>query len=115
VTDAKPQSFKSVTIDEARAKSAEGLTQIVDIRAPFDFAGGHIPGAINFPGQSLRTRAPQLKRDREVLLISAEGQQSRDICALALSMGFTDVGNIEGGFETWLEAGYPVHTISDSM
>ena len=115
MTDTKPQSFKSVTIDEARAKSEQGFAQIIDIRAPFDFAGGHIPGAINFPGQSLRTRAPQLKRDREVLLVSAEGQQSRDICTLALSMGFTDVGNIEGGFEAWIEAGYPVHTISDSM
>ena len=115
MADEKPESFKTVTIDEARAKSEQGLAQIVDVRAPFDFAGGHIPGAINFPGQSLRTRAPQLKRDRGVLLVSSDGQQSRDICALALSMGFADVANIEGGFEAWIEAGYPVHTISDSM
>jgi rhodanese-related sulfurtransferase len=107
--------FTSITVAEARAKVEDGLVQVVDLRPPFDFAGGHIPHSRNFPGLALRARVAQLQLDRELLLVDADGAHSADACVLAVSLGFTAVARLDGGFEAWLAAGYPIHTISDSM
>jgi rhodanese-related sulfurtransferase len=32
---------------------------------------------------------------------------------LALTLGFTDVAIVAGGYNAWLDAGYPIHTIDD--
>jgi rhodanese-related sulfurtransferase len=108
-------AFRSITVDEARPRVEDGSVQVVDVRPPFDFAGGHIPHSLSFPGLALRARVAQLRLDRELLVVGADGKDSRDACALAVSLGFAAVSNLEGGFEAWLAAGCPVHTISDSM
>ena len=113
--DASQQSFPSIAVDEARIKVEDGSVQVVDVRPPFDFAGGHIPHSLSLPGQALRTRAAQLRLDHEILIVGTDARQSIEACALAASLGFSTVACIEGGFEAWLAAGYEIHTISDSM
>jgi rhodanese-related sulfurtransferase len=110
----EPQ-FRSIAAAEAQAKLADGSVQVVDIRPPFDFAGGHIPHSLNFPGTALRARVGQLRLDREILVVDADGSRTAAACALAAALGFAAVTSLEGGFEAWLAAGCPVHTISDSM
>ena len=109
------RSFHSITASEARKKMEDGNVQVVDVRPPFDFAGGHIPNSLSLPGQALRTRAAQLSPDREILIVSEDHRQSLEAYALATSLGFKAVASLEGGFEAWLAAGYDIHTISDSM
>jgi rhodanese-related sulfurtransferase len=111
--DARP--YRAMTAAEARQKVEEGAIQVVDVRPPFDFAGGHIPRSLSLPGQALRTRAAQLPHDRELLIVGADARQTGEACALAASLGFTSVAALDGGFEAWLAAGCPIHTISDSM
>lgn len=113
--EANPQSFHSIAVVEAREMVGNGSAQIVDIRPPFDFAGGHMPHALNFPGHALRARAAQLRRDRAILLVGSDGTETGEACALAVSLGFAAVMNLQGGFEAWLAAGYDIHTISDSL
>jgi thiosulfate sulfurtransferase len=113
--EAGQRPFRSITVEEARAKADEGSMQIVDVRPPFDFAGGHIPHSLSLPGEALRTRAAQLRRDREILIVGADPAQSSAACELAAALGFTEVASLEGGFEAWLAAGCHIHTISDSM
>ena len=113
--DAAERSFPSITAAEAHARIAGGEVQVVDVRPPFDFAGGHIPHALSLPGEALRVRAAQLDRDREILIVAADPRHSGEACTLAAALGFTAVVSLEGGFEAWLAAGYEIHTISDSM
>jgi len=113
--DTAQRSFPSIAVDEARIKVEDGSVQVVDVRPPFDFAGGHIPHSLSLPGQALRIRAAQLQLDREILIVGADSRQSIEACALAACLGFGTVARIEGGFEAWLAAGYDIHTISDSM
>jgi rhodanese-related sulfurtransferase len=116
VTDnATERPIRSISVTEARANVEDGSLQVIDIRPAFDFAGGHIPHALNLPGLALRTRAEHLSRDRELLLVDGDGGQADAACAVAVALGFTAVARLEGGFEAWLAAGYPIHTISDSM
>ena len=113
--DANRQPFRGIAIEEAHKRIADGGIQIVDVRPPFDFAGGHIPHSLNFPGQALRARAAQLRSDRELLVVDADGDAAGEACGLAVSLGFSAVSYLQGGFEAWLAAGYETHTISDSM
>ena len=113
--NADQRSFRSITVDEARTKVEEGSVQVVDVRPPFDFAGGHIPHSLSLPGQALRMRAGQLQLDQEILIVGADSRQSIEACTLAASLGFIAVASLEGGFEAWLGAGHDIHTISDSM
>lgn len=108
------QQVRTITAGEAKTRLEDRSVQVIDVRPPFDFAGGHIPAALSLPGEALRARAAQLPRDRELLIVGADARQSSEGCALATSFGFNSMA-IEGGFEAWLAAGYPVHTISDSM
>ena len=39
--------------------------QLIDVRTPIGFAGGHIHGAINVPVKQLRSTLPTLKIDRD--------------------------------------------------
>ena len=113
--EAGQQPFRSIAVEEAHAKIEAGSVQVVDIRPPFDYAGGHIPHSVSLPGLALQDRAAQLQQDRALLLVDVDGSGTLEACALAASLGFVAVASLEGGFEAWLAAGYDIHTISDSM
>ena len=101
------------SVAEVKAALDTGNVQIVDVRPSFDFAGGRIPGSINLPNRSIAARAEQLDANRRLLFLSEDGTQSETAARIALAMGFANVANIAGGFNAWLDAGYPIHTIDD--
>jgi rhodanese-related sulfurtransferase len=103
----------SVSVAEVKAGLETGAVQVVDVRPSFDFAGGRIPGSVSLPYRSLTSRAEHLDRNRQVLFLSEDGSQGEAAVLLALSIGFTNVANIEGGYDAWVDAGYPSHTIDN--
>jgi rhodanese-related sulfurtransferase len=102
-----------ISVAEVKAGLESGKLQVVDVRPSFDFAGGRIPGSTSLPNKSFTTRAEQLDKNRRIAFLSEDGSQGEALARIALSMGFADVANVEGGFDAWLEAGYPVHTIDN--
>ncbi len=102
-----------ISASEVQSVLNSGEVQIVDIRPSFDFAGGRIPGSVSLPNRSLATRGDQLDKNRKIVFVSEDGGQSASMAQMAHSLGFVDVANLEGGFDAWLDAGYPVHTIDD--
>lgn len=102
-----------VSVADAKAAIDAGEVQVIDTRPSFDFAGERIPNAVSLPNRSLATRTEQLDRSKRILFVSEDGGQSEDAAQLAQSLGFTNVATIEGGFDAWLDAGYPTHSIDD--
>jgi rhodanese-related sulfurtransferase len=102
-----------VNVAEVQAALVDGKVQVVDLRPSFDFAGGRIPGSVSLPHQALASRPEQLDRTRRILFVSEHGSEADDAAQLALTLGFTDIAIVEGGFDAWLDAGYPVHTLDD--
>ena len=111
MTDQSTVALMSVA--EVKAGLETGNVQVVDVRPSFDFAGGRIPGSMSLPNRSFTTRAEQLDKSRRLVFVSEDGSEGETAARIAISMGFVDVANIEGGFDAWLEAGYTVHTIDD--
>ncbi len=102
-----------VSVAEAKAALESGKVQVVDVRPSFDFAGGRIPGSLSLPNQSIASRSDQLDRTRRLLFVSDPGGEADRAAQLAITLGFTDVAIVQGGFDAWLDAGYSTHTIDD--
>jgi NADPH-dependent 2,4-dienoyl-CoA reductase/sulfur reductase-like enzyme/rhodanese-related sulfurtransferase len=73
---------------------------IVDVREPDEFAGGHVPRAINLPLPQLRERFGELPRDRELWLCCAAGQRAYYATRFLAQHGY-QARNLSGGYTTY--------------
>ena len=48
------EPFTRIDVNEAKEKIDSGAVQLIDVRTPGEFNGGHAPGAINIPHMSSR-------------------------------------------------------------
>ena len=102
------EPFTRITVVEAKEKIEGGNVQIIDVRTPEEYAGGHVPGASNIPHMSVLPRASELTKGKELVFICQVGQRSALACEFAAAAGFKDLFNVEGGTEAWIKAGFGV-------
>lgn len=79
---------------------------VVDVREPHEFAGGHIPGAINLPLS--RFRLEHLPAGKPAVLICLSGARSGSAVRHAHGAGATDVRHYARGMNDWRVRGGPV-------
>jgi rhodanese-related sulfurtransferase len=106
-------SFTRLSVEEAKQKIESGPAQIIDVRPPADFAGGHVPGALSLPALSIRIRKEELTVEEPMIVIDGEGERGAAACAAAAELGFSDVYLVEGGTTAWRRAGYELHALGD--
>lgn len=106
---------QAISTGALRALAERGEAQLIDIRLPFDYFGGRVPGSLNLPGNVVTGRVGQFPADRTLVLICDDGIKSAGVAALALQAGFSKVAYLEGGYEAWLVADLPTETISDGV
>ncbi|MEX2288180.1 MAG: FAD-dependent oxidoreductase [Planctomycetaceae bacterium] len=73
---------------------------LLDVRTPHEFAGGHMPGAVNIPVDDLRPRLSELPRDRTIAAYCQVGQRGYLATRILLQSGFSAV-NVGGGYKTY--------------
>jgi len=103
-----PRGTPRVSAPELAALLAEGGASVVDLQRSIAFRAGHIPGAV----WGLRTRlgavAARLPADRRVVVAAPDPT----LAALAVEelrgLVRSPVAALEGGFEAWRAAGFPV-------
>lgn len=74
------------------ALAAGGL--LVDVRTPGEFAGGHLPNAINVPLGSQDPRVHGAAKDTPLVLYCASGSRSAMAARTLKGMGFSRVHNL---------------------
>ncbi|MFO7830556.1 MAG: rhodanese-like domain-containing protein [Desulfuromonadaceae bacterium] len=84
----------------------EANFQLLDVRAPKEFADSHIEGALNIPVADLRTRFAELGKNQELLLICSSGNRASLATSILLQRGFKAVSNVAGGMNGYSAAGY---------
>jgi glyoxylase-like metal-dependent hydrolase (beta-lactamase superfamily II)/rhodanese-related sulfurtransferase len=100
-----------ITVGELAALVREGGgLQVVDVRRPGEYAGGHVPRALNRPLDRLALEAKGVDRARPTAVICAGGYRSSAATGLLLRHGFRDLRNVVGGTSAWVGAGLPVET-----
>ena len=84
--------------------------QVLDVRRPREFEGGHVPGARNAPLTELEGHAvlQQLDRSRPVAIVCQTGYRSSVAAHFLRKAGFARLCNVSGGTAGWIHAGLPV-------
>ncbi|HEX2988116.1 MAG TPA: rhodanese-like domain-containing protein [Chloroflexota bacterium] len=105
---APQQSYIDLTVEETKRRLAEGDYDLVDVREPWEYQLGHLPGARLVPLNTLLIQArQQLTRDN-VIFVCAHGNRSRVASEMAVAVGLKNVYNMAGGTSEWVNKGYPV-------
>jgi rhodanese-related sulfurtransferase len=94
--------------------TAEPAPFLLDVREPWEYQAGHVPGARLIPLGELEDRVNEVPRDRPVLVICHSGQRSLAAAGYLVQLGYAGVSNIDGGTAAWIERGYPVDRESSS-
>ena len=84
--------------------------QLIDVRRPAEYQSGHAPQARLAPLQHLRELLPRLNLEPSELtaIICAGGFRSSAAASIMQQAGFTNVMNVNGGTNAWVDAGYEV-------
>jgi rhodanese-related sulfurtransferase len=81
---------------------------LLDVREPWEYREGHVPGAQLIPLGELEQRVNEVPRDRPILAICHSGQRSLAAAGYLQQLGYPSVTNVDGGTAAWIERGYPV-------
>lgn len=79
--------------------------QVIDIRPPFAFGQGHIPGAVNVPFDRFAREIDELEWTGDVVVACPQGESSLQAARLLESYeGVPDdarIANLAGGYLAW--------------
>jgi len=81
---------------------------VLDVRDPWEYAEGRVPGALSLPQADLALRLAEVPKDRDVLVVCASGNRSLRAAGFLKAVGYDRVTNMDGGTTGWIEAGNPV-------
>ena len=73
--------------------------ELLDVRAPSEFAAGSIPGAKSMPVDEIRNRVSELT-NKNILVNCQVGQRGHTASMLLKELGYNAV-NLDGGYLTW--------------
>ena len=112
--DVLSQGLKALSIDEFRQLKIDDII-ILDTRRADIFTQGFVPGSISIglEGRFAEWVGSLLPFDTPIVLITEPGQEKETIVRMA-RVGFsTVVGYLDGGYETWKNAGEEIDMIID--
>ena len=74
---------------------------LIDVREDYEFAAGHLVGAVHVPLSQLPQHLAQLAPDSDPVFICRSGMRSMSACTLALRAKVRSPANLEGGMKRW--------------
>jgi rhodanese-related sulfurtransferase len=89
------------------AAAHQGGAVVIDVREPYEYLGGHVPGSQPIPMGQLPARLRELPHGVPVYVICASGNRSLAAADFAARAGI-DAWSVAGGTAAWQRAGHPV-------
>ncbi|KMK77336.1 rhodanese-like domain-containing protein [Alkalihalobacillus pseudalcaliphilus] len=90
------------TLSQEDFKQGYRKAQLIDVREPREYNGGHILGARNIPLSQLSQRLNELSPDRAIYLYCQSGARSRQAAkVLKKKHKATDLYHLDKGFKKW--------------
>lgn len=85
-------------------------TLILDVRDEAEYAAGHIKGAKHVPLDGLQNRLTEFEKqkDKPVLVHCQRGIRSNNACKILAENEFTQLHQLQGGLDKWIEAKMPL-------
>ena len=107
-TRGEVQEIKPAQLAE-RLATGDDL-EIIDVREPFEWELGHIPGARLVPLGRIADEIPRLDKRRETILYCKVGLRSRFAAEQLADAGLSEVRNLTGGILRWIDEVDPTMT-----
>ncbi len=103
------ESVGQLTVHEINREGKR--LQLIDVRSPDEWEGGHIPNASHVFLGELRKRLGKLDRGKPTAAYCGSGYRASIATSILKQEGFECVYNIPGSWQAWKEAGFPVEGI----
>jgi len=105
--------MKTVSVQELQKILAAGIpVDVIDVRTPAEFSGGHVPGASLNQLDGLDCGAVLASRKGEahspIYLLCHAGSRAKRAAEKFAGAGFAEAVVVEGGTQAWIDAGLPV-------
>jgi rhodanese-related sulfurtransferase len=91
--------IENVPAVEWEAWVAETGGRVLDIREPFEWAQGTLPGATLIPMGDIPQRMTELDVDQALLVVCRSGGRSQQVAVYLTMQGYTRVANMAGGMK----------------
>ncbi len=107
----EPVSEESITASNLAALIVAGDAPFaLDVRTQKEFAGGHIPGAVNIPHTELEDRIAELgdHKNDTIVLYCRSGRRAATADEILRRNGFANITELEGHMLGWEADGHPV-------
>ncbi|MDP2761223.1 MAG: rhodanese-like domain-containing protein [Sideroxyarcus sp.] len=103
------QASQGVDVKQAQSMNQQGAL-LLDVREPAEYAAIHAPNAKLIPlGEvGLRLKEIEAYKNKPIAVICRSGRRSAKAVAILQEAGFTQVVNVQGGTNTWEQAGLEV-------
>ncbi len=101
--DVPAASYTQITQDQAKEMMARDDGHIIlDVRRQDEYDGGHIPGAVLLPNESIGTERPEQLPDLQqiILVYCRTGRRSKEASQKLADMGYVNVYEF-GGINSW--------------
>ena len=95
-----------MTVHEIKARGKK--LQLLDVRSPDEWKGGHIPNARHTFLGELRGKLGELDRSKPTAVYCDSGYRASIATSILKQEGFACVCNVPGSWQAWKKAGYPV-------
>lgn len=85
--------------------------QLVDVRTPEEYGAGYVENAINvnyYDDGFEKDLASKLDKSKPVCVYCKKGGRSAKAAAKLRDMGFTEVYDMKGGFDSWKSKDMPI-------
>lgn len=89
------------TLTEEEFVKGYRKAQLIDVREPNEFKGGHILGARNIPLTQLKHRLVEVRQDKPVYLYCQNGSRSARAANVLKRKGYQDINHLKGGYKKW--------------
>ena len=98
---------REVSVAGAYELYQEGIYTL-DVRTVEEYEAGHIPGSVLIPLDELARRSGELPVGEPILIYCRSGNRSLDALNMLAGAGFMNLSSMDGGFNDWVAAGYPL-------
>lgn len=106
-TSGRPlESLPQLNVHQLYSRVEGGDIEILDVRQPAEWDGGHIDEATFITGAELPSRLDDVPAS-PVAVVCSSGLRSSVCASLLVRSGRTQVFNVPGGMSAWSHAGHP--------
>jgi len=95
-----------MTVHEVKERG--NSLQLLDVRSPDEWKGGHIPNARHIFLGELREKLGELDKSKPTAVYCDSGYRASIATSILKQEGFGCVCNVPGSWQAWKNAGYPV-------